>query len=163
VYGKKFNVFEKWGLHSPTVVRAYIAMDQEANKSKVLTPAEIQAIQLTVSAVNRCLYCMHFHTTCAMGAGVSEKDAKDTRDGGIPGIDNPRLRNISRCVKLVMTKHGNLTSQDRHTVRDKWGISDAQLYEICMHVGLLIAANYCNLLDMPVTDSDFASGAAGSD
>jgi len=61
----------------------------------------------------------------------------------------------------MMHKSANLNEEDRKMVA-KWGITDAQLYEIALNIGLLTAANYANLLKMPPTDDAFAAGKEGA-
>jgi len=160
-YNVNINLWNVWAARSPTALRAWIEMDQYiAKHTKTFTPGELQIIQLTVSSFNRCYYCMAFHTTMAIGAGVSERDAREIRDGGLPAEAHPRLRHIVLTVKLVMQKRANLTPKDRELIRNRWGITDAQLYDITVNIGLLTAANYLNLLEMPPIDEMFAAHKA---
>jgi len=154
-YKADLNIFTLWAEKSPLAVKAWIEMDQTLMNSKVLSAPEIQTIGLVTSNLNRCIYCMHFHTVVAQMHGVNPSDAQEMRDGGLP-LDR-RLRVIAQVTKLIHSKRGQLNAEDREWCISS-AISDAQLYEITAHVGLITCANMLNLIQMPVTDDAFRSG-----
>jgi len=154
-YKADFNIFILWAEKSPLAVKAWIEMEQKLMSSKVLSASEIQVIALVTSNLNRCIYCMHFHTVLAQMYGISIRDAQEMRDGGLP--DDRRLRTIAQATKLVNSKKGQLNAEDRDWCNLS-GVTDAQLYEITANVGLITYANMLNLLQMPETDDAFRSG-----
>jgi len=154
-YKADFNIFQIWAEKSPLAARAWIQLEQTLMTSKVLSGSEIQIIALVTSNLNRCTYCMHFHAAVAQMFGVTIQDARETRDGGLPA--DRRLRIIAEATKLVYSKKGQLNGEDRDWLLYV-GISDAQLYEITAHVGLINYANMLNLIQMPVTDEVLRSG-----
>eukprot|EP00698_Gefionella_okellyi_P003588 TRINITY_DN13372_c0_g1_i1.p1 TRINITY_DN13372_c0_g1~~TRINITY_DN13372_c0_g1_i1.p1 ORF type:complete len:203 (+),score=35.91 TRINITY_DN13372_c0_g1_i1:77-685(+) len=151
-YGKDFNFARVWASKSPHVLRAWIAADAELSKTRLFSASELNTIQLATSAYNSCQYCMDFHSVGMHRAGVNEADTRATRAGGIPA--NARLGALVRAVRLVMAKQGQLSNPDRDTIR-LLGISDEELYELVAEIGLLVFANYVNMLDMPVDDTGF--------
>ncbi|BCJ48503.1 alkyl hydroperoxide reductase AhpD [Actinoplanes ianthinogenes] len=56
---------------APTIFKAVLALDTAAKQG--LDPALVELVQIRASQINRCAYCLEYHTTDARKAGEDEQ------------------------------------------------------------------------------------------
>jgi len=117
-----------------------------------LTNKEVEILLVAISVANHCHYCADIHATFALAAGVSKDEIREVRDGGLP--KDIRLRSLIKAAKIIMDKKATLNEEDKITLQDL-SISQVELYDIAAIIGMMTAANYLNILDMPQIEPEF--------
>jgi len=91
-FGKVPNLYNVIA-YSEHALDAYIKLEETPNS---LTPKEVEAVNLVVSQVNQCLYCLSAHTIIARTTGITEEDSREIRLGKFPAEEK-----IDALVKLT--------------------------------------------------------------
>lgn len=95
-------------------------------------------------------YMVHLHSCKAKEAGLSDHDITSLKQGGLP--EDKKLQDLIKATKIVMTKKGNPNEIEKDSMK-KWGITEAQLFEISTHIGLGFAQGLiANLSRMEVDE-----------
>ncbi len=136
---------------SPAVARVYLD-GQEAMESASLSPAERQAVQLAVSAYNRCEYCQAAHRLGGKMAGIAPQDIEAIQKGGLP--QDLRLKSVVSATRFLLQKQGWLTADDLEAF-DALAVGRPQLYEIVALIGLKTISNYVNHIAHTEIDKAF--------
>ena len=89
--------------HSPTALGTYLTL-QSAKSS--LTPKEREVVNLVVSQVNQCQYCLSAHTAVGKMVGFTEPQILEIRHGR--AAFEPRLDALARFVREVAEKRGQV-------------------------------------------------------
>jgi AhpD family alkylhydroperoxidase len=118
-----------------------------------LTPGEVNAVQLTVSAKNECHYCTRAHTALGKMLETSPDHLAAIRQGELPGGE--RMANLVSTTRLLMDKKGFLNGQDLEDVSDK-GISRTELYDIIAIIAQKTISNYVNHIANTRVDDAFS-------
>ncbi len=93
---------------------------------------------------------VHLHSYKAKEAGLSDHNIISLKQGGLP--EDKKLQDLTKATKIIMTKKGNPNEIEKENMK-KWGINDAQLYEISTHIGLGFAQGLiANLSRMEVDE-----------
>ena len=150
-YGFRPNLIEEL-VEAPAAARVYLA-GQDAMADSSLSPAQQQAVQLTVAIHNDCHYCDAAHTSLGGQFGIEAEALDAIRDGGIPGV--PELRGVVRATRLVLEKEGWLEESDLSELADE-GIDRQQLYEVIAFVALKTLSNYVNHIADTEIDPQFS-------
>jgi AhpD family alkylhydroperoxidase len=136
---------------SPAVARVYLD-GQEAMAGASLTEKEQQAVQLAVSAYNRCEYCQAAHRLGGKMAGIAGADLDAIQKGGLP--EDARLKSLASAAHLLLLRRGFLVEDDL-TALEAEGINRGQLYEIVALIGLKTISNYVNHIAHTEIDEAF--------
>ena len=132
---------------SPTLVRAFFAA-RDIYSQGTLSPIDIEVLSLTNAFENSCEWCMAFHSTAALRAGLSKEALEDLRAGRRP-LD-PRLRALSDLSRAMVRKRGNVSAQDLKAFYDA-GFTRAQALEVVLGAGFSVLANFSgHLVDAPL-------------
>ena len=129
------NLFATFA-HSPTALGTYLTL-QNANSS--LKPKEREAINLAVSQVNNCDYCLAAHTALGKMLGFTETQIVEIRHGR--ASFDTRLDALARFVREVAEERGHVSAQ----VTDAFlgaGWTQANLVDVIMIVGDKTISNY---------------------
>ena len=125
---------------SPAVVRVYLE-GQEAMAGASLTATEQQAVQLAVSAYNKCEYCQAAHRLGGRMAGIAGNDLDAIQKGALP--EDGRLKSLVSATRLLLLRRGFLVEGDL-TALEAEGVGRGQLYELVAVIGLKTISNYVN-------------------
>jgi uncharacterized peroxidase-related enzyme len=134
-FGRAPNLFATIG-HSPAALSSLLgAMDALSHGE--LNAAEIEAINLHVSELNGCAYCVAAHGAIGKGGGLSPDDIANYRKGvGRSPREDAILAFCRRIVRTGGTGAGTELAGLRET-----GVSDGAIIEIITHVALKAMTN----------------------
>jgi len=135
---------------SPAVIKAYTSMTALLGSTS-FSPAEQQLMLLTISASNKCEYCVAAHTLVGKRFSLDE-DAIDAVRAG-RAIADPRLNALHGFTKSVVESRGNVTATE---VDDfiAAGFSKAQTLEVVLATALKTMSNYINhFADTPLDEA----------
>jgi AhpD family alkylhydroperoxidase len=123
---------------SPTLLRAFFAV-REIYAQGTLSPIDIQVLSLSNAFENGCEWCMAFHSTAALKAGLP-KEALDDLRGGRP-LRDPRLRALSDLSRTMIRNRGKVSDEDLQGFYAA-GWSRAQALEVVLGAGFSVMANF---------------------
>lgn len=140
---------------SPMTVDIY--MDgMAAMPTGTLTPAEQQAVILTISAFNGCDYCLAAHGMMARQTGLDSGAVAALKDGKAP--DDARLGALCAATRQILEKRGWLDGADMaHWAAQ--GLDRGQLFEIVGLIGVKTISNYVNHMAHTRIDAVFGGPA----
>jgi AhpD family alkylhydroperoxidase len=133
---------------NPAVATVYLD-GQEALAGGTLSNEERQVVQLAISAMNRCDYCMAAHLAGLRMSGVPDPELE-----AIARMEEPedeRLRALTTTVWKILEKRGFLSETDLADLGAS-RIDRSQLYEIIALIGLKTITNYINHINRTELD-----------
>jgi uncharacterized peroxidase-related enzyme len=122
--------------HSPTALGTYLALQ---NAKSSLKPKEREVINLVVSQVNDCEYCLAAHTALGKMLGFTEAQILEMRRGR--ASFDPKLDGLARFVREVTEKRGHVSTAATDAFLSA-GWSQANLVDAIMVVGDKSISNY---------------------
>jgi len=122
--------------HSDTALGDYLTLQ---NRQTSLTAKEREVINLVVSQVNDCEYCLAAHTTLGKMNGFSEEQILDIRSGEITFDD--RLSALEAFVRDTTINRGKPDPSSVDQLLGA-GYSKGQLVDILVVIGDKIISNY---------------------
>jgi uncharacterized peroxidase-related enzyme len=122
--------------YSPTALSTYLAR-QHAKSS--LKPKERELINLVVSQVNDCAYCLAAHTVLGKTLGFTETQIMEIRHGR--ASFDARLDALARFVREVAEKRGHASAPATDTFLNA-GWTQANLVDAITVVGDKTISNY---------------------
>jgi uncharacterized peroxidase-related enzyme len=122
--------------HSETALGTYLAL--QGAKSSISTK-EREVINLVVSQVNECRYCLAAHTALGKMVGFSDAQIIDIRKGRVPF--DAKFDALAQLVRSITVNRGKADSAalDRFFAA---GYTDGNLVDAIMVVGDKIISNY---------------------
>ena len=150
-YGFVPNLIQEMAI-SVSTAQTYL-QGQNALASGALTPAEQQAVQLTVSSLNQCHYCQAAHRFVGGMTGIAAEDIAAIQSGNMP--NNQTLSAAVKTTRLLMTKQGRLSADEIKQLETQ-GISKPKLYEIIAYIGLKTITNFINHIAQTPVDVQFS-------
>jgi uncharacterized peroxidase-related enzyme len=138
--------------HSATALGTYLTL-QNARSS--LSPKEREVINLVVSQVNECEYCLAAHTAIGALVGFKPEQIIELRKGG--ASFDAKLDALAKLTKSAAINHGHAT-QDTIDAFFAAGYTEGNLVDSVVVIGDKIITNYLHALTkVPV---DFPSAPA---
>ncbi len=122
--------------HSSTALGTYLALQ---NAKSSLKPKEREVINLVVSQVNDCEYCLAAHTALGKMLGFTEAQIFEIRRGR--ASFDPKLDELARFVREVAEKRGHVPAAATDAFLAA-GWSQANLVDAIMVVGDKSISNY---------------------
>ena len=122
--------------YSPTALGTYLALQ---NAKSSLKPKEREVINLVVSQVNDCEYCLAAHTAIGKMLGLTEAQILEIRRGR--ASFDPKLDGLVRFVREVAEKRGHVSATTTEAFLAA-GWSQANLVDAIMVVGDKSISNY---------------------
>jgi uncharacterized peroxidase-related enzyme len=122
--------------HSPTALGDYLAL--QSRKSS-LKPKEREVINLVVSQVNACEYCLAAHTVLGKLQGFTDSQVIELRRG--TASFEPRLDALAKFVHEVATHRGKPRDEVTAALLAA-GYSAEHVVDILMTIGDKIITNY---------------------
>ena len=129
------NLFATFAL-SPTALGAYLTLQ---NAKSSLRPKEREVINLVVSQVNTCEYCLAAHTALGKMLGFTEPQIVEIRHGR--ASFDTRLDALARFVREVAEERGHVSAQATDAFLGA-GWTQANLVDAIMVVGDKTISNY---------------------
>jgi uncharacterized peroxidase-related enzyme len=129
------NLYATFAL-SPTALGTYLALQ---NAKSSLKPKEREVINLVVSQVNDCEYCLAAHTALGKMLGFTDAQILEIRRGR--ASFDPKLEALVRFVREVTEKRGHVSAATTDAFLAA-GWSQANLVDTIMVVGDKSISNY---------------------
>lgn len=122
--------------HSETALPSYLAF--QSAKSSLSAKAR-EVINLAVSEVNQCQYCLAAHTALGQMVGFNPEQILDLRGGTAPF--DARLDTLARLVRNVALKRGHA---DQEVVQAFFaaGWTEGNLVDVMLVIGDKTVSNY---------------------
>ncbi len=138
------NLYAIFG-HSENALHDYLSLQ---NRKSSIRAKEREVINLVVSQVNRCVYCLSAHTQFAKMNGFTDDQILDIRRANISF--DPKLDALAKLVKNTTENRGHASPD----VLDKFfaaGYTEENLIDVVMVIGDKIITNYLHALtNIPV-------------
>ncbi|STW26355.1 macrophage infectivity potentiator-related protein [Klebsiella michiganensis] len=114
-----------------------------------LNKQEIEAVNLVVSEVSGCDYCLAAHTLTGKMAGYSVEQIKALRRGEFP--EDPHIDALVKFVKTLVTTRNTLPEETVSRFLAA-GFSDRQVVEVISAVSAILFTNMVNRVNDTVVD-----------
>lgn len=122
--------------HSENALSNYLALQ---NGKSSLKAKEREVINLVVSQVNNCLYCLSAHTAIAKMQGFTDDQVLEIRRANITFA--PKLDALAKLVKSITENKGHAEQQSIENFFAA-GYNEGNLVDVVMVVGDKIITNY---------------------
>jgi AhpD family alkylhydroperoxidase len=122
--------------HSETALGTYLALQNAKNS---LSPKAREVINLVVSQVNGCEYCLAAHTALGKMVGFTDEQIMEIRKG-IASFDG-RLDALAKLVKNIAVERGHANPALVQAFFDA-GWTEANLVDAIVVIGDKIISNY---------------------
>ncbi|RBQ08937.1 carboxymuconolactone decarboxylase family protein [Pedobacter miscanthi] len=131
--------------HSETALNDYLALQ---NRKSSLRAKEREVINLVVSQVNSCLYCLSAHTQFAKMNGFTDEQVLEIRRATISF--DAKLDALAKFVKAATENRGRVAAEVLENFYAA-GYSEASLIDVTMVIGDKIITNYLHAMtEVPV-------------
>lgn len=138
--------------HSETALGTYLNLQ---NAKSSLSAKEREVVNLVVSQVNECKYCLAAHTMVGKMVGFTDEQVLEIRRGS--ASFNPRLNALANLAKNVAVNRGHTDKAVLQAFFDA-GWNEGNLVDVLMVVGDKIISNYLHsTTEIPV---DFPAAPA---
>jgi uncharacterized peroxidase-related enzyme len=143
-FGKVPNLYATFALNE-TALGDYLTLQ---NRKNTLSAKEREIINLVVSEVNDCKYCVPAHTAVSKMVGFSEDQILEIRRGNVSF--NEKYARLTTFVREVAINRGR-PSEKAYNQFFEAGYTKANLIDVMMIVGDKIISNYLhNVTQIPV-------------
>ncbi len=137
---------------SETALADYLALQ---NRKSTLKAKEREVINLVVSEVNGCQYCLSAHTAIGKMNGFTDEQILEIRSGSA-GFDT-KLDALAKFAKAVTLNRGKASEAQRDALIEA-GYDEAALIDAVIVIGDKIVSNYIHNLtqfeiDFPLAQS----------
>jgi alkylhydroperoxidase AhpD family core domain len=132
--------------HSENALGNYIALQ---NAKSSITGKARETVNLVVSQVNDCEYCLAAHTVASKMSGLTDAQILEVR-GGTAHFD-PKLDALARLVKAVATQRGKVDSLLVEAFFDA-GWTKENLVDTMVTIGDKIITNYLHAVTRVAVD-----------
>ena len=146
-FGRVPNLFATIG-QSPAALGGYLAF-VDALGAGALSAREIELLNLEVSELNGCAYCVSAHAGLATRAGMSRDEIAAARAGQAA---NPREAALLALARRVVRTGGAGAGGELARAREA-GLSDAEIVEVIAHVASKTFTNA--VAQVAATEIDF--------
>jgi AhpD family alkylhydroperoxidase len=129
------NLFATFA-HSENALGNYLTLQ---NGKSSLRGKEREVVNLVVSQVNKCLYCLSAHTAIGKMQGFTDEQVLEIRKAEI--TFDPKLDALAKFVKSIAENQGHAD----HQLVDNFyaaGYNEGSLVDVMMAVGDKIITNY---------------------
>ena len=125
---------------SPAVLDGYLALNAALGRG-TLPARQREQLALAVAEPNSCDYCLAVHSYLGKGAGLSDEEILQSRQGRSA---DPKTLALLQLAQEIVATHGQLTASVVDQYRSR-GLTDAEIAEVVAHVALNVFTNYFNL------------------
>ena len=143
-FGKVPNLYATFALNE-TALGDYLSLQ---NRKSSLSAKEREIINLVVSQVNECAYCLPAHTVISRMHGFTDEQILEIRKAQISF--SPKFDALAKFVKETTVNRGRPSEKASKTLFEA-GYSKANVIDIIMIIGDKIISNYIhNFTKIPV-------------
>ncbi|MCU0450911.1 MAG: carboxymuconolactone decarboxylase family protein [Bernardetiaceae bacterium] len=143
-FGRVPNLYATFALNE-TGLGDYLALQ---NRKSTLTAKEREVINLVVSQVNDCKYCVPAHTAVAKMHGFTDAQVLEIRRAQV--TFDPKLDALAKFVKETAVNKGRPSEKALEHLFEA-GYTQASLIDMVMVIGDKIMSNYLhNITQIPV-------------
>jgi uncharacterized peroxidase-related enzyme len=138
--------------NSENALEAYLDLEGMPTS---LTNKQVEAVNLAVSEVNKCVYCLSAHTVVAKMSGFTDKQAAELREG--KASFDPSLDILVKMARDLTVKRGHIAPA---LVEEflKAGYSKENLVDVIMLVGDRTISNLLHAVSKVPVDFPLAPG-----
>ena len=122
--------------YSETALKNYLTFSSAPTS---LTNKEKEVVNLAVSEVNGCKYCLAVHTALGKANGFSEDEIIEFRQGH--STSNPKLNALAAFTKNVVENRGKATDEAKNAFFEA-GYSKGTLVDTIVLIGDKTISNY---------------------
>jgi uncharacterized peroxidase-related enzyme len=122
--------------YSPTALGTYLSLQ---NAKSSLNAKQREVINLVVSQVNDCQYCLAAHTAVGKMVGFTDAQILEIRSGH--ATFDPKLDALARYVREVTEKRGHVASKSTEAFLEG-GWTKGNLVDVMIVIGDKITSNY---------------------
>ena len=122
--------------HSATALATYLAFQ---NAKSSLTGKQREVVNLVVSQVNDCEYCLAAHTAVGKMVGFTDAQILEIRSGR--ATFDPKLDALARFAREVAEKRGKVAAASTAAFLEG-GWTQGNLVDVIMAIGDKIISNY---------------------
>lgn len=140
--------------NSPGLFSTYLDGYQRFRTDSGFSPAEQEAIFLTISRFNECHYCMAVHSFVADNVSKTPIEVTDAIRDDQP-IEDERIGPIVTMTRALLDTHGHPTESDVAAFRQA-GFTDEQVLELLLAIAVKTISNWANHLFQTPIDDIFA-------
>lgn len=135
-----------------TALADYLALQ---NRKSTLRAKEREIINLVVSQVNGCKYCLSAHTVLGGMNGFSSEEILEIREGS--ASFDAKLNALAKFTKEATVNKGNVSEETKEAFFTA-GYTEANLIDVIINVGDKVISNYIHNLtgfaiDFPLAPS----------
>ncbi|MBC7798797.1 MAG: carboxymuconolactone decarboxylase family protein [Pyrinomonadaceae bacterium] len=128
-----------------TALNDYLALQ---NRKSTLRAKEREVINLVVSQVNSCNYCLAAHTALGKMQGFSDEEVLEIRGGDV--TFDEKLNALAHFTKETTNNYGKPSAESLEKLFEA-GYTEANLVDIVMTIGDKIITNYLHsITQIPV-------------
>jgi uncharacterized peroxidase-related enzyme len=146
--GKVPNAYATIGSSAPNVL-AHVLQTGAVLKQGQLSALELEAINLAVSEVSQCDYCLAAHSMTSKMAGYTAEQIQQIRAGGLEG--NAKIDALVKFALTLVTTRNTLAPEAVTSVKAV-GYSDRQILEAILAVSAILFTNMFNRVNDTVLD-----------
>jgi len=143
-FGKVPNLYNVMA-HAEYALEAYLALEGSQTS---LSTREVEAVNLVVSQVNQCIYCLSAHTLIARSVGITEELSLAIRSGATPS--DLKLDALVKLAKAITEERGHIDGRLLATFFET-GYTKENLVDLIMLIGDRTISNLLHAItDVPV-------------
>lgn len=146
--GKVPNAYAVIGSNAPALLAQALAHNAALKKGS-LNAKQLEAINLAVSEVSGCDYCLAAHTLAAKGAGFSAEQIQALRHGIYQ--DDAAIDALITFVRDLVASSGTLAASKVEALKTA-GYSDRQIVEAISAISAILFTNMINRVNDTVLD-----------
>ena len=136
---------------SPALLKGFSELSTAATTCS-LSPTEVEVVQMTISSINNCTYCLAAHKTMAGKNGVSN-DVLDCLCNDTP-LNDPKLEALRIFSKTMMARMGWVEENDIAAFINA-GYTKAQAMEVLLNLSVAVITNYADHITKTPLDKVF--------
>jgi uncharacterized peroxidase-related enzyme len=140
--------------HSATALGTYLTLQ---NAKSSLNAKQREVVNLVVSQVNECEYCLSAHTAVGKMVGFTEAQILEIRRGR--ASFDPKLDALARFVREATEKRGHIAAASTEAFLEA-GWTEGNVVDVIMVVGDKIISNYLHGVTKVAVDFPAASKLA---
>jgi uncharacterized peroxidase-related enzyme len=142
------NAYRTLGSNAPVVLGQVLQTGAVLKKGE-LSAREQEAINLAVSEISACDYCLAAHSMTGKMAGFSTEQLHELRNGGFSA--DAKLDTLVKFAVRVVSTTGTLPADAVQSVKDA-GYSDRQIVEALYAISAILFTNMLNRVNDTVLD-----------
>lgn len=152
-FGKVPNLYNVLA-YSANALEAYLKLEGSPTS---LSTKEMEAVNLVVSEVNACIYCLSAHTMMARNTGISEEQSMLIRAGSAPF--DVKLDAMVKLAKAIIEKRGHIDADLLQNFFDA-GYTKGNLVDLLMLIGDRTISNLLHAVTQVSVDFPLAKKLA---